>query len=48
MRTQMANLWWPREGITITNKGERLIMFRLPLLSPAGHGFGARMRSMDI
>ncbi|CAN0884251.1 hypothetical protein LINGRAHAP2_LOCUS14784 [Linum grandiflorum] len=28
MRTQMANLWRPREGITITDKGEKLILFR--------------------
>ncbi|CAN0863252.1 hypothetical protein LINGRAHAP2_LOCUS8662 [Linum grandiflorum] len=28
MRTQMANLWRPREGVTITDKGEGLILFR--------------------
>ncbi|CAN0876275.1 hypothetical protein LINGRAHAP2_LOCUS11213 [Linum grandiflorum] len=28
MRTQMANLWRPRAGVTITDKGEGLIMFR--------------------
>ncbi|CAN0898674.1 hypothetical protein LINGRAHAP2_LOCUS19847 [Linum grandiflorum] len=28
MRTQMANLWRPREGVTITDKGEGLIFFR--------------------
>ncbi|CAN0917031.1 hypothetical protein LINGRAHAP2_LOCUS30060 [Linum grandiflorum] len=28
MRTQMANLWRPREGISISDKGEGLILFR--------------------
>ncbi|CAN0885601.1 hypothetical protein LINGRAHAP2_LOCUS15161 [Linum grandiflorum] len=28
MRTQMANLWKPREGISIIDKGEGLILFR--------------------
>ncbi|CAN0880223.1 hypothetical protein LINGRAHAP2_LOCUS13542 [Linum grandiflorum] len=27
MHTQMANLWRPREGVTITDKGEGLILF---------------------
>ncbi|CAN0863040.1 hypothetical protein LINGRAHAP2_LOCUS8615 [Linum grandiflorum] len=28
MQTQMANLWKPREGISISDKGEGLILFR--------------------
>ncbi|CAN0881811.1 hypothetical protein LINGRAHAP2_LOCUS14449 [Linum grandiflorum] len=28
MRTQMANLWKPHEGISIFDKGEGLILFR--------------------
>ncbi|CAN0922864.1 hypothetical protein LINGRAHAP2_LOCUS33266 [Linum grandiflorum] len=28
MRTQMANLWRLGEGVTITDKGEGLILFR--------------------
>ncbi|CAN0905789.1 hypothetical protein LINGRAHAP2_LOCUS23867 [Linum grandiflorum] len=28
MRTQLANLWKPKEGITIEDKGDGLILFR--------------------
>ncbi|CAN0873541.1 hypothetical protein LINGRAHAP2_LOCUS10403 [Linum grandiflorum] len=46
MRTQMANMWKPREGISISDKGNCLILFRF--YYPPRPRSCAGMRSLDF